>query len=118
MPADTLAGTDDNSLDDFALLGSAARGSLANAGYDNVTNIAISVNRAAEHANALQFLSAGVIGNLQYCFLLYHGDPPYLALVTISTTRHLLSLDRGRVSITRTVSPTLHSLFSSCALSL
>src|SRR6059036_2645675 len=42
----------------------------------------------------------------------------YLALSTISTTRHRLVLDSGRVSEMRTVSPTCASLASSCALSL
>lgn len=37
----------------------------------------------------------------------------YFAFSTISTSLHLLSLDSGLVSITLTVSPTLHSLFSS-----
>ena len=36
----------------------------------------------------------------------------------ISTSLHLLSLERGLVSIIFTVSPSPHSLFSSCALSL
>ena len=39
----------------------------------------------------------------------------YFAFSRISMTRHLLSLDSGRVSITSTRSPTLHSFFSSCA---
>ena len=41
-----------------------------------------------------------------------------LALSIISTSLHLLSLDNGLVSITFTVSPILHSLFSSCAFNL
>ena len=38
---------------------------------------------------------------------------PYFAFSMISTSLHLLSLDSGLVSITFTVSPTWHSLFSS-----
>ena len=36
----------------------------------------------------------------------------------ISTNLHLLSLDKGLVSITLTTSPIKHSLFSSCAFNL
>ena len=36
----------------------------------------------------------------------------------METSLHLLSLEIGFVSITLTLSPILHSLFSSCALSL
>ena len=73
----------------------------------------------AQNAEALVFLGTGVIGNLQESFLLNHFPvPPYLAFSTISTTRQRLSLLRGRVSITLTVSPIPHSLFSSWALSL
>ena len=39
-----------------------------------------------------------------------------VSYLTISTRRHLLSLESGRVSIMRTRSPMPHSLFSSCAL--
>ena len=42
--------------------------------------------------------------------------PPYLAFSIMLTKRHLLSLERGRVSITRTLSPIRHSFNSSCAL--
>jgi hypothetical protein len=34
----------------------------------------------------------------------------------VSTYRHRFRLERGRVSMTRTTSPTWHSLFSSCAM--
>ena len=40
------------------------------------------------------------------------------ALLIISTNHHLLSLDKGLVSITLTTSPIKHSLFSSCAFNL
>ena len=42
----------------------------------------------------------------------------YLALLIISTNLHLLSLDKGLVSITLTTSPIKHSLFSSWAFNL
>src|SRR5918998_4266908 len=42
----------------------------------------------------------------------------YFAFSTICTTRQRLVADRGRVSMSRTRSPTPHSLFSSCALYL
>ena len=69
---------------------------------------------AAQNADALDLLGTGIIGNLQKSFLLNHTSaPPYLAFSMISTTRQRLSLDRGRVSITLTVSPMPHSLSSS-----
>src|SRR4029078_3249302 len=53
-----------------------------------------------------------VVRDLAPGFLLDHS-----ARSTISTTRHRLDLLSGRVSITRTVSPTCASLPSSCAAS-
>src|SRR6185503_6579621 len=43
------------------------------------------------------------------------GRLPYRARSTISTTRHRLSFDSGRVSAMRTVSPAFAELSSSCA---
>ena len=54
--------------------------------------------------------STAVVGYGQSTLLLYHD---YLALSMISTNLHLFILLKGRVSIILTVSPMLHSFFSS-----
>ena len=55
---------------------------------------------------------------MQVNLLILLSKSNYLTFSTISTSLHLLSLDNGLVSITFTLSPILHSLFSSCAFSL
>ena len=110
---------DDHGLDDLALLHSAAGGGLTDRGDDHIADVAVLALAAAQHADALDFLGAGVVSDLQKAFLLNHfSAPPYLAFSMISTTRHLLSLDRGRVSMTLTLSPMPQVLFSSWAFSL
>ena len=73
--------------------------------------------KVADNTGAKELLCIRVVCYFKSAFLLYHaGKPPsnnYFAFSMISTSLHLLSLDSGLVSITFTVSPTLHSLFSS-----
>src|SRR5690349_368123 len=63
----------------------------------------------AEHADHERPPGARVVGDLEDRLLLHHGPLPlrYFARSTISTTRHRLVLDNGRVSTIRTVSPAL-----------
>src|SRR6266516_3413154 len=73
----------------------------------------------AEHADHERAPRARVVRDLELRFLLYHGPPPSktppsFARSTISTTRHRLVFDSGRVSTIRTVSPALAPC-SSCA---
>ena len=60
-------------------------------------------------------LGAAVVGDAEAGFLLDHGI--YFARSSTSATRQRLVLLSGRVSITRTLSPTLTSLVSSWAYS-
>ena len=111
---DALGAADDDSLDNLALLHSAAGSGLADGSHDHITDVAELPLGAAQDTDALDLLGAGIIGNLQKTFLLNHtAAPPYFAFSMISTTRQRLSLDRGRVSITFTVSPMPQAFCSS-----
>src|SRR5699024_8894711 len=72
VAADALLAADDNGLDHIALLHIAVGGSLAHGGDDHVTNVAVLALGTAQHTDALDFLGAGVVGNLQITFLLKH----------------------------------------------
>src|SRR5690606_30732543 len=69
--------------------------------------------RATEHTDAQDLPRAGVVGDPQPRLLLDH-----FAFSRISTTRHRLVADNGRVSMRSTRSPTPQALCSSCAFSL
>jgi hypothetical protein len=56
----TLVGTDDNCLNDFALLNGAAGGCLADRGNDNVADVAVLALGAAKYADAFDFFGAGL----------------------------------------------------------
>ena len=107
-------GADDDGLDDLALFHRAAGGGLTHGGDDDVADVAVAPLGAAQNTDALDLFGAGIIGHLQIAFFLDHtGTSFYFAFSMISTTRQRLSLDRGRVSMTLTRSPTPHWLFSS-----
>ena len=72
VTAQAVLGTDDDSLDDFALLHSAAGSSLTDRSNDYVADVAVLALGAAQNTDALNFLGAGIIGNLQVTFLLNH----------------------------------------------
>ena len=106
-------GSYDNGLNDLSLLDDAAGGRVFYGTYDDVTDISLLTACAAEDTDAEEFLCSGIVGNLQSGFCLDHLVPPYLTFSTISTSLHLLDLDRGLVSMILTLSPIWHSLFSS-----
>ena len=70
--ADGLRGADYDRLDDVALLDGAAGSRLAHGCYNDVTDACVSALGTAKNADALDFLGAGIVGNLQITFLLYH----------------------------------------------
>ena len=77
----------------------------------------------AEDADGLQMMSFQRVkipagGQLQFEIPIFPGTLYYLTFSTISTSLHLLSFDRGLVSITFTLSPIEHTFSSSCAFSL
>ncbi len=76
----------------------------------HVTHAGIATACAAEHSDAKSLASAAIVGYYKSCFCLYHN---YFAFSTICTNLQRFVLDRGRVSMMSTVSPTWHSLFSS-----
>src|SRR5690606_18422083 len=85
-------------------------------GYHHlISESRIPTTRASEHADHQRLLGTGIIRDLYHRFLLDHGSVPQRARSTISTIRHRLSFDKGRISMMRTVSPVLASLASSCA---
>src|SRR5262245_36522523 len=109
-----LGGANDDGLDDLALLDRAAGQRVLHRPDDDVPHVRVPAGAAAEHANHEDLLRPGVVRHLAARFLLDH----YLALSTTSTTRQRLLLDIGRVSTTRTKSPTVASFCSSWAASL
>ena len=69
--------------------------------------------KVADNTGAKELLCIRVMGGSTRRYANIGDDINYFALSIISTSLHLLSLDNGLVSITFTVSPILHSLFSS-----
>src|SRR5215210_6200845 len=108
-----LLRADDDVLDDLALLDRPLRVGLLDRGGDDVPHARIAAARAALHADAEDLPGAGVVGDPQPGLVLDH-----LARSTTSISRQRLLRDIGRHSWTRTVSPALASLASSCAWSL
>src|SRR5699024_9181521 len=75
-----LGSTDDDRLDDVALLHAASGGRLTDRGNNNITDIAEFPLGTAQDTDAFNLFGAGIVGNLQITFLLNHGLlPPYLA---------------------------------------
>ena len=77
---------------------------------DFIAYACISFLGTTKNTDTKHFSSTAVVGYGQSTLLLYHD---YFALSMISTNLHLLVLLKGRVSIILTVSPMLHSFFSS-----
>src|SRR5262249_11545183 len=105
-----LLGANDDALDDVALLDTGAGNGVLDRGDEDVADRGVTTASAAEHLDAQHFLAAAVVGAAKARLLLDH-----LARPRPSVTRQRLFLLIGRVSITRTLSPTLTSLVSSCA---
>src|SRR3970282_1657141 len=108
-----LLGPHDDCLDHLALLHRATRVGVLDRPHDHVADAGVATGGPTEHADAQQLAGAGVVRHLEPGLLLDHR-----ARSTTSTTRHLFCLDRGRVSMMRTVSPSLASLASSWACNL
>src|SRR5581483_5767865 len=111
-PPPLLRGPDDDGFHDLALLHRSSREGVLDRTHDDVADRGVAAVRATQHADDQDLLGPRVVRDLAAGLLLDH-----LALSTISTTRQRLVLDSGRVSITRTLSPTCASLASSCAAS-
>src|SRR6185369_7809775 len=112
-PAQRLAGADDDRLHDLALADAALRAGRFHGRGDHVADARVTAVRTAFDADAEDLARAGVVGDLESRLLLDHR-----AFSTTSTRRQRFVLDRGRVSITRTTSPSPASLRSSWACSL
>src|SRR5690606_7985083 len=123
VAARLLHGADDDRLDDVALLDVAARDRVLGRRDDGVAQTGVTAVGSTEHANRVQLLRAGVVGDLEAGFvlnhwLLLHASPgAYLAFSTISTRRQRLVALSGRVSLITTRSPTPAVFCSSWAFS-
>src|SRR3954452_5036110 len=108
-----LGGAHDDRLHDLALLDRPTGQGVLDRGDDHVADAGVAARGTPEHADAQDLFGPRVVRDLAPGFLLDH-----FARSTISTTRQRLDLLSGRVSITRTVSPTCASFVSSWAASL
>src|SRR5690606_16699997 len=107
-----LLHADDDALDDVTLLHGRAGHGVLDGGHDDVADRGVPTLRAPEHLDAQDLFRAAVVGDLEACLLLDH-----LARSRTSRMRQRLFFDSGRVSCTRTRSPMLRSLASSCTYS-
>src|SRR6478672_11542022 len=103
----------DDGLDDLALLDRPLRVGLLHRGGDDVSHARVAAARAAHHADAEDLAGAGVVGDLEAGLVLDH-----FARSSTSVRRQRFRALIGRVSITRTRSPSLASLVSSWACSV
>jgi hypothetical protein len=83
---------------------------IFNGSDKNVTNRCVTATCATEHFDNENFTCTTVVGNTKSRLLLNH-----FARSKTSMTRQRFCLDKGRISMTRTRSPILTSLVSSCA---
>src|SRR5215207_5929532 len=134
-----LRGPDDHRLDDLTLLDVAAWNGVLDGCHDDVADPRVPATGSAEHPDAQDLLGTGVVGDLEPRLLLDHlcsfsssdlsacvvviattdadNSVFYLAFSRISTRRQRFVALSGRVSMTRTRSPTAAAFCSSCALS-
>src|SRR5690606_17608924 len=132
-----LRGPDNHGPDDVTTLHVGARDGVLDGGDDDVTDTRVAPPRATEHPDGQDLLGTRVVGDSQSRLLLDHVNscmsrrfsvspslaertglsvaPDYLAFSRISTSRHRLVADSGRVSMSRTRSPTPAVFCSSCA---
>src|SRR5581483_9747862 len=96
-----LGGPDDDALHDVAALDGSAGDGVLDGGDEDVADAGVAALGAAEHLDAQHLTRAGVVGDLEPALLLDHR-----ARSTTSSKRQRLSFDSGRVSTTRTRSPT------------
>src|SRR5690606_9140065 len=122
-PPPLLDGTDDDRLDDLALLHVAAGDGVLHRRDDGVPDPGVATTGSAENADAQDLLGTSVVGDLQSRLLLNHfclpfgasGAWAYLAFSRMATSRQRLVALSGRVSMIRTRSPTPALFSSSCA---
>ena len=86
------------------LLDIARRRSALDSHYDFIADRRVATLRAAKHTDTKHFLCTAVISYCESTFLLYHN---YFALSMICTNLQRFVLLNGRVSMIRTVSPSL-----------
>src|SRR5580692_11444815 len=99
----------DDALDDVALLDGGTGDGVLDRGHEHVSDAGVAPARPPEHTDAEHLARAGVVGDPEPGFLLNHR-----ARSTTSVRRQRLSLESGRVSCTRTRSPTLALSSASC----
>src|SRR5439155_13993080 len=107
-----LLGAHDHRGHDLTLLDAAVGRGLLDGADDDVADAGIPAPAAALDADAEQLAGAGVVGHAQACLHLDH-----FATSTISATRQRLVFESGRVSTSRTTSPSLALPASSWACS-
>src|SRR5699024_4990167 len=76
--AHAAGGADDDGPDHIALLDLAAGGGLAHGGDDHIADVAKLPLGAAQYADGLNLLGAGVVGHLQIAFFLNHTGTSFL----------------------------------------
>src|SRR5262249_60404420 len=113
VPADRLFGAHHHGRDNLALLHGPLRVGLLDRRRDHVADKRVAAPGAALDANAQDLAGAGVVGHPQPGLVLDHR-----ARSNTSISVQCLVRDRGLLSITRTMSPSWASLFSSCACSV
>src|SRR5919106_6041558 len=107
-----LRRSDDYCSHDIRLLHRSSRNRVLDRAHDDVSDAGVAASGPTEHLDDQDLSRPGVICNTASRLLLDH-----FALSMISTRRQRLVLDRGRVSMMRTVSPTFASFSSSWTLS-
>src|SRR5207244_13290861 len=101
--------------DDVTLLDCRAGYRIFHRCDENVADGRVAAAGTAEDLDTQDLARARIIGDLESAFLLDHrSSTGYFARSTTSTSRQRLSLHIGRVSCTRTRSPGLSSLLTSC----
>src|SRR3954469_7006244 len=113
VAAEGLLRAHDDGRDDLALLDRPLRVGLLDGRGDDVADERVAALRAALDADAEDLAGAGVVGDLQPCLVLDH-----FARSRTSTRFQRFVRESGRLSPTRTRSPSLASLVSSCTCSL
>src|SRR5262249_15950591 len=108
--AELLAGADDHGLDDLALAPSPLPAALFDGRRDHAPRPRGAPGGAAFDADAEDLPGPRVVRDFEPRLLLDHR-----AFSTTSTRRQRFVLESGRVSTTRTTSPSPASLDSSCA---
>src|SRR5919106_159107 len=102
LAAGLLGRPHDDRLGHVSLLHLAGRDRVLDGHHHGVAEAGVAALAPAQHPDHQRLAGPRVVGDAQNRFLLHHG---YLALSTTSVTRQRTVFARGRVSISRTVSP-------------